>query len=135
MRSGRDCLIVVIGGLIALGLCLLYYAVAYRAPARAPVQPYATLTPRLHTVTYRAEGAGPADVRMRNETGGIDSLEVALPYQVRYHLPRGEQPYLAAQTAGTGVIRCRIEVDGQVVDERESRGRYAVAICRGPVLR
>ena len=44
----------------------------------------------------------------------------------------GDFVYIAAQNDGkAGNVKCRIEVDGDIVAENQSTGAYSIATCKG----
>ena len=111
-------------------------------PGSAPETPASAGPPR---VVFYAEGEGTksAAVTMRTESGGTVQKDVALPlHNAATGTPgidstaykRGDQLYFSMQNRqGAGSVTCRIEVDGQVIDEATSSGGYKIATCVGKV--
>lgn len=103
------------------------------APASAP-----------HVVLYaEGEGTTAGAVTMKSESGGTIQKDVALPMGdpatgqpgVSSDLFKpGDDLYISVQNKqATGSVTCRIEVDGQKIDEATSSGPYKIATCVGKV--
>lgn len=96
-------------------------------------------------VVFFAEGSGTASgaVTMGTETGGTVQLDAALPMHDKDtgaaglasdKFKSGQSLYISVQNKeAAGSVTCRIEVDGNVVDEATSSGGYKVVSCTAKV--
>jgi hypothetical protein len=96
-------------------------------------------------VVFFAEGSGTASaaVTMRTESGGSIQLDVGLPMTNTETGKRGigsdkfkrgdPLSIVLRNSEAGGSVTCRIEVDGQVIDEATSSGPYKVVTCAGKV--
>lgn len=91
------------------------------------------------TVLYELEGSvAYADVTMVTPTG-IEQITPDVPLKTRagetgltWSFSRGEFVSISAQMkGGSGVITCRITVDGVVISENTSSAAYGIASCDG----
>lgn len=88
-----------------------------------------TGTARTADVTFGIAGStsqvSGADVPLKREGASTQGMEV--------EARRGDSLYLSAQQGDdTGrTITCRIEVDGELVDQVTSRGSFTIAACSG----
>lgn len=85
-------------------------------------------------VVYEVTGAGKASNITWMTGQGMSMAQASnarLPWrnEVQASGERFFVPTLSAQNAGSGMITCRITVDGTVVAEVSSEGVYAVAMC------
>lgn len=98
-------------------------------------RPRATTRPQTVTVEYRITGNGNgASVTYENEGGNTEQKNVSVPWTQRYtNVPRGQFVYISAQSNDdTGrQIKCEIVVNGVVIEEAQSSGRYVIASCSG----
>jgi hypothetical protein len=132
--------------LVAVVGCLVLGAIQLLASQKASVssdvyrlRATATATPRLYTVEYRLSGtAYSADITIENENGNTEQHSGVLVghWSKEFTAEVGQFVYLSAQNQGKkGTIGCKILVDGEVWQEAESSGSYAIASCSGSVGR
>jgi Mycobacterium membrane protein len=98
-------------------------------------------TSNFRLVTYEVLGsASSVDTTERTPSGSRQQSNVAVPMTresggpVTYSMSPGAFAYISAQNNGdTGVVTCRILVDGMVLAEVSSSGAYVIATCDGRV--
>lgn len=80
-----------------------------------------------YKVTYRVDGSGTASLTYANETGGTEQREVSLPWEKRFDGKPGQFLYLSAQDKNGGTGTVSISINGRVVKDATSSGRYSIA--------
>lgn len=125
-----------LGSNIADTTSLTFANIAQDLPGQSSGRPLVTTTTRCGgSVTYRLQGtARTVDITMRNAQGNTEQLSnVALPWtKPLRNVDCGEFLYLSAQNQGTfGSVKCSISLNGTVIEEAESSGRYVIATCSG----
>lgn len=122
-------------GLVILGVIVLGFAGCLAVFTKTASDVASTLPGgAAATVTYTLEGSGKATTVTYNvgSVGGVSQQsEVALPWTKEVQFAEGSfrVAALSAQNAGSGDLTCRITIDGKVVREVTSSGRYAVVSC------
>lgn len=90
-----------------------------------------------HKVLYKIEGTGSAGISLtyNNESGDTAQEDARFGWSKEFSARPGQFLYLSAQRddPGSGVIRCIIEIDGQVFKKTESNGEFVIASCSGQV--
>lgn len=91
--------------------------------------------PTVKKITYKVEGTGSAGISLtyNNEGGDTAQENARFGWSKSFDAKPGQFLYLSAQRsdAGSGVIRCIIEVDGQEFKKTESNGEFVIASCSG----
>ena len=86
-------------------------------------------------VTYRVTGtANTVRLTYENASGNTEQKDpVRVPWTATYTMPRGAFVYISAQNNGntSGSVVCEILVNGVVIEQAESSGKYVIASCRG----
>lgn len=95
------------------------------------------LVPDVATVVYEVEGDGAYfDLTAETPTGTTQAtpdlpLRLDTGEPMTHEFQRGAFVYVAAQSKDGRVITCRITVDGTVVAENTSTGKFGIATCKG----
>jgi hypothetical protein len=125
--------------MLKVGAGLLLLAVVMAVVQRTGDEPSGeSATPVRHVAIYELEGTAAsahvtmatptgtsqfaADVPMHTKGGAVGLRQVVQPGQVLY--------LSAQQDLGGTTITCRITVDGVVVAENTSTGRFSITTCR-----
>jgi len=120
--------------LIGLALCALFqYAISEPAPP-AQRRDTADSTP---TVVYRVlakPSTARASVTYENAGNNTEQQDLAkLPWELSFTARRRQFVYVSAQLDSGFEITCQIEVNGTVIEEATSSGRFVIASCSGVV--
>jgi hypothetical protein len=94
----------------------------------------APAAPQSYRVMYRVTGSGNrADVTYSNESENTEQAAVTLTWEKHFEAERGQFLYISAQSTddGSRTIKCSIVVNGVVLEQAESSGRYVIATCSG----
>lgn len=130
-QNERAALVVIV--LIGLALCALsQYALS--EPAPAPRRNTAGDAP---TVVYRVlakPSTARASVTYENAGNNTEQQDLAkLPWELSFTARRRQFVYVSAQLDSGFEITCQIEVNGTVIEEATSSGRFVIASCSGVV--
>lgn len=103
-----------------------------------PLQPAAPTAPTMHTVIYKIDSKNPKSyisLTYQNETGSTAQEDTFTPWEKTFTAKSGQFIYVSAQlNSDTAIdITCTITVDGQVLKEANSRGKFSIASCSGSV--
>lgn len=122
---------------------LLGLAIAAVVSLLAMYWPVASEPPTTHTVVYEADGSGTnagsftlqTPTGSQQEKGGLPLKNQAGGTGLTFSgFHSGDFVYLSVQNENpTGVVTCRIVVDGSTVSENTSTGGYVIATCSGRV--
>jgi hypothetical protein len=93
------------------------------------------LSPTTYRLTYKVTGtASRAFVTYMNQQGGMQQLEVALPWETSISVQRGDILSISAQNQGEyGGLTCEIQLNGAQWKRSTSNGPYVIALCSGMV--
>lgn len=88
------------------------------------------------TVIYRVTGNDRylADLTYTNASGNVEQFDGAfLPWEMEIKVPVGQAVYISAQSTRdeTKTIACEIRVNGQLLEQASSTGRFVIASCSG----
>lgn len=117
----------VMTGLIFIALIGLLASGALTPPATAPTQ--------ARLVEYSITGsARVVRITDRNNVGGTEQHEVAVPYHYSFEVNPGAFVYLSAQKADTnGEITVSVTVDGRPLQAASASSPYGIATASGRV--
>jgi len=90
----------------------------------------------IFNVEYQVTGsATSASMTWENAQGGTEQGSYWLPYKrSAIQMDRGDFAYLSAQNEGrTGMITCKIYVNGELWRSSTSSGEYSIASCSGVI--
>lgn len=136
--------LIVFGSCAIIGLTVLALAIALRpaktvvsSPPVAPAQSQAEASPEpeARTITLEVFGEnGTTQARLITRTAAGDQIQdsnVALPSAKHVEVRQGKwvSVVVSASNAGDGTIGCRIKLDGQVIKEQRSTGKYSHVTC------
>jgi hypothetical protein len=104
-------------------------------PTIPAVQP---TVPVDHTVTYRIDSEtsrAAFDLTYANETGATVQEQNFTPWVKTFKAKPGQYVYVSAQLTGriARTVSCVVTIDGEVLQEAESKGQYVIATCKGSV--
>jgi hypothetical protein len=93
------------------------------------------LSPTTYRATYKVTALGSrAFVTYVNQDGGMEQLDVALPWQKSISVQRGDiLTVSAASQIESDIITCEIELNGARWKHSTSHGAYVIAVCGGLV--
>ncbi len=93
-----------------------------------------TSTLGTHTVEYLIDGtAKSAMITYSDGTQNISQTTSNLPWKTTYKMKNGALPSLVAQNQGTGVLNCKIYVDGNLWKQASANNQFGVVTCSGMV--
>ena len=118
--------------LAVVGVCLCQ--VVFWAVSNVVDEPAATVRPQTYTVVYTVTGtSNRATLTYENGSGNTEQKDVDVPWTQTYTVPQGQFVYLSAQSRddSSRTIECQIVVNGVVVEQAESTGRFVIASCSG----
>ncbi|MEO3786761.1 serine/threonine-protein kinase [Actinocorallia sp. B10E7] len=89
-------------------------------------------TPKSHRIAYTVTGDAPqVTVMYMHPEGGSSSQRVKPPWNEKFEAGGFNYLYVTGTTGlEAGTVRCRISIDGEVVQERSSSGQFASASCQ-----
>ncbi|QLQ14397.1 MAG: hypothetical protein HZY73_11110 [Micropruina sp.] len=93
---------------------------------------------RAHLAYYLEGDAESADITVSTASGTSQQQGVDVPLMnkngeagLHYYGPAVPGfAYISAQNNGSGDLTCRIELDGKVIAQNTSSGRYAIVTCK-----
>ena len=131
-QNERTALIIIL--LIGLALCALSQYALSEPAAPAPRRNTANDAP---TVVYRVlakPSTARASVTYENAGNNTEQHDLAkLPWELSFTASRQQFVYVSAQLDSGFEITCQIEVNGTVIEEATSSGRFVIASCSGVV--
>lgn len=134
VSAERRRLVISLGVLIALlvGAGVLWSTTRGAGGADSPA-----VVPDVATVVYEVEGDGAYfDLTAETPTGTTQAtpdlpLRLDTGEPMTFEFQPGDFVYVAAQSKDGRTITCRITVDGTVVSENTSTGKFGIATCKG----
>lgn len=128
----------VIAALLGVAVVFWLLSAIGSSSSSSPSRQSLPAAPTTHTVRYYVGGtAQTADITIENETGGTEQKTIDIPWDTTFSAERGQFVYVSAQSNDDAerLVNCKIEVDGEILESAESRGRFVIASCSGSVGR
>jgi len=82
-----------------------------------------------HTIVLEITGAKKADVTYGVDADTSQDNGAKVPWKKTIKQKDYFSITVLAQNKGSGTIKCKITVDGEVVKENEAKGQYAIVTC------
>lgn len=117
---------------------LLLFILLLACSSGRAVQPAESTVPVEHTVIYKIDSKNPKSyisLTYQNETGSTAQEDTFTPWVKTFTAKSRQFIYVSAQlNSDTAIdITCTITIDGQVLKEANSRGKFSIATCSGSV--
>lgn len=131
-KHGERTVIIVI---LLIGLAL--YGILRYALSEPPPPTRQPVIEDVPTVVYRVLGkpsTARASVTYENAGNNTEQQDLAkLPWELSFTARRRQFVYVSAQLDNGFEITCQIEVNGVIIEEATSSGRFVIASCAGAV--